>query len=356
MKFTWKFEREFIGFNDKPFMLAGIPLISLMVPFLFGLPFYEALHCLKNGFLIGIVFTAFFWFGDRTIIINLRKRFPQLSQNKKRLLISFVLLSAYTLIGTVLMGKAKLIALHSAGILYQSFWNSFVICFILSIFIITIYEAGYYISKWKETIALAEKLKKESIQSQLEALKNQINPHFLFNSLNTLASIIPEDPKMAVDFVYKLSNVYRNILDLKDKPMDTLAQELEYVENYKYLLQARFGTNLNFEIDVHDACLECYMVPLSIQMLVENAIKHNVISHKKPLHILIQNDGPNSIIIKNNKQLKDQQSEGTGTGLKNINDRYSLTFGKTISIDDSNANFTVKLPLIPIPEYENFSR
>ncbi len=356
MKFTLKFDRHTIGFNDKPFMLMGIPLISLMMPFLFGLPLADAMHCLKGGFFVGIVFTAFFWLGDRTIIIGLRKRFPDLSQNKKRLLISFLLLSAYTMIGTLLMGQAKIIALESMIITKQSFWNSFAICLVLTIFVTTIYEAGYYIFKWKETIALAEKLKKESIQSQLEALKNQINPHFLFNSLNTLASIIPEDPKIAVDFVYKLSKVYRNILDLKDKPMDTLAQELEYVDNYKYLLQARFGTNLNFEIDVHDACLECYMVPLSIQMLVENAIKHNVISHKKPLHILIQNDGRHSIIIKNNKQLKDQQSEGTGTGLKNINDRYSLTFGKTISIDDNIAHFIVKLPLIPIPEYENLNR
>jgi two-component system, LytTR family, sensor kinase len=356
MQFTWKFKREFIGFNDKPFMMVGIPLISLMMPFLFGLPFSDALSCLKEGFFVGIIFTAFFWFGDRTIIIGLRKRFPNLNQNKKRLLLSFVFLSAYTMLGTLLMSQAKSIALESMIMAKQSFWNSFVICFVLTIFVTIIYEAGYYIFKWKETIALAEKLKKESIQSQLEALKNQINPHFLFNSLNTLASIIPEDPKMAVDFVYKLSNVYRNILDLKDKPMDTLAQELEYVDNYKYLLQARFGTNLNFEIDVHDACLDCYMVPLSIQMLVENAIKHNVISHKKPLHILIQNDGSHSIIIKNNKQLKDQQSEGTGTGLKNINDRYSLTFGKTISIDDSGTYFQVKLPLIPIPEYENLNR
>jgi two-component system, LytTR family, sensor kinase len=356
MQFTLKFKREFIGFNDKPFMLVGIPLISLMMPFLFGLSFSDALLCLKSGFIIGIVFTAFFWFGDRTIIISLRKRFPNLSQNKKRLLISFFLLSAYTLLGTFMMVKAKLIAIHSGGMMNKSFWNSFIICFVLTLFITTIYEAGYYIYKWKETIALAEKLKKESIQSQLEALKNQINPHFLFNSLNTLASIIPEDPKMAIDFVYKLSNVYRNILDLKDKPMDTLAQELDYVDNYKYLLQARFGSNINFEIDVHDACLGCYMVPLSIQMLVENAIKHNVISGKKPLHILIRNEGQYSIVIKNNKQLKDQQSEGTGTGLKNINDRYSLTFGKNISIDDNNAYFTVKLPLIPIPEYENLNR
>lgn len=223
----------------------------------------------------------------------------------------------------------------------------FAVSFTSSILVVAIYEAVYFFVRWKQSIAETEKIKKERVSSQLEALKNQVNPHFLFNSLNTLASIIPEDPKRAVEFVQKMSAVYRNILDLNEKQVVTLSEELETLEKYIFLVQTRFPENLTFEMQIDASARERYIVPMSVQNLVENALKHNIISKKKPLHITLRATEEELEVV-NNLQKKISEEQGTGTGLRNIDNRYRLTFGRRIVVEETDRTFGVKIPLITI--------
>lgn len=339
-----------------PFILIGTPVVSIMVTMIFfGISVKEALYCTAINIIPAAICTTVFWLGDRYIILFFRKKFPAFHDVRKRLLYQSVAVLTYTAVMAIpLKGTDEFFKpSFSDTIEHPSYLKSFVACMFATVAITAIYEAAYFIHRWKLSIADAEKLKQQNTQSQLEALRNQINPHFLFNSLNTLASLIPEDPKSAIDFVHKLSHVYRSVLDLKEKTIVTLDEELVYLDNYIYLLKTRFGDNIQFEIEIQSACKTCYLVPLSLQMLLENAIKHNIVSQKRPLLVSIKNEGEQMLVVRNNLQLKEQKTEGTGTGLMNIENRYELTFGVPIEVRQTDSEFSVRLPLIAIAEYES---
>jgi ligand-binding sensor domain-containing protein len=187
------------------------------------------------------------------------------------------------------------------------------------------------------------KRKREQIEFQYHQLQSQINPHFLFNSYNTLLNIIEEKPEIAAEYVEKLSDFYRQILTLKEKDMVTLDEEIRLVQDYFYLLQKRYGNHLLLEIDVHSRFK--YVAPLSLQMLVENAVKHNVISKKYPLKISI-NEKEDRIIIRNNLQPKMHTERSTGFGLKNIKERYAILNNSPVEIEQSETEFMVSIPFV----------
>ncbi|MFM9984173.1 MAG: sensor histidine kinase [Flavobacteriales bacterium] len=355
----WKKHNQWIGFNDVPFILLGAPFISVIVTMIFfGYNISEAIECVGMNLVPSYLSTLIFWLGDRQITIWFRKKFQAPDQWKKRIYLQSITILAYTAVMSIPLLQAKPFFHHpeTAILPHPGFLKSFVACLFATIPICAIYEAAYFISRWKLSVAEAEKLKQQNTESQLEALKNQVNPHFLFNSLNTLVSLISDEPKAAVDFVHRLSHVYRAILDLKEKQVVTLNEELELLDNYNFLLKSRFGENLHFEIRLDDPCTSCYLVPLSLQILVENAIKHNVASAKRPLHIMIYNEGYNRIVVRNNLQPKQQKQESTGTGLLNIQNRFMLTFGMNIEVKETTEDFSVVLPLIPIEEYQSPSK
>jgi LytS/YehU family sensor histidine kinase len=214
-----------------------------------------------------------------------------------------------------------------------------------TIMFIAIYESIYFMHQLKHSVEEQENLKRESIKEQLDALKTQVNPHFLFNNLNTLASLIPENPKYAEKFVQELSKVYRHILDVKDAKTITLKEELDVVQAYSFLLKTRFENNLYIEINVPVEKLQKKIVPLSLQLLIENAVKHNIASSEKPLQInIFTNNG--SIVVDNNLQMKKQIMESTGIGLDNIRNRYKLLSTESVKVVTTENNFTVSIPLI----------
>jgi two-component system, LytTR family, sensor kinase len=220
-------------------------------------------------------------------------------------------------------------------------------CILTTTLVIFIYESAYFYQKWQKVVLEKEHLEKIHLATQLEGLKNQVNPHFLFNSLNTLAYLIPEDQEKSVRFVEKLSKVYRYILDIKDAKLVTVQSEIDFIQSYIFLLKERFGENLIIEIDIPASFLSKELLPLALQILFENAIKHNVISALKPLTIKLYTQNE-KIVVSNNIQPKQQVIDSTGFGLNNISNRYELIAGKKIEIipKDENANFTVKLPLL----------
>ncbi len=204
----------------------------------------------------------------------------------------------------------------------------------------------YSMMRFRERrLAREAELKKEKIESQYEALKSQINPHFLFNSFNTLITIIEENPELGVRYVEQLSDFYRSILQYREKEVIPLEEELQLIRNYFFLLKQRYGDRLDLCIEV-DNPKGWFMVPLSLQMLVENAVKHNVISSDKPLRIYINKDTDHYLKVSNKIQPKRTQEPSTGFGLNSISTRYALLSSRPVEINEKNACFEVRIPLI----------
>lgn len=186
---------------------------------------------------------------------------------------------------------------------------------------------------------------KENIRYQFDLLRNQVNPHFLFNSFNTLISLIEQDQPGAVHYVEKLSDLFRNMLAYREEILITLKEELSLLENYVYLQQQRYRANLSIELNIGDSFMETFIPPLTLQLLVENAIKHNVISTKKPLRIQVFDQG-NHIHVSNPFQPKRQAPPSTGLGLENIQKRYSLLSSQTVETIQNGETFVVRIPLL----------
>jgi two-component system LytT family sensor kinase len=189
-----------------------------------------------------------------------------------------------------------------------------------------------------------EHLKQESLRAQLFSLQQQVSPHFLFNSLSTLKTMVPD--KGTKTYVMQLANVYRYLLTFHDHQRITLKEELGFLTSYLYILQERFEEALQVDIDIREDMLYYYIPPISLQILIENAVKHNIISVDEPLQIQIFTDGLGNLIVNNTYQPKLSVEDSNGKGLQNINERYRLLAGKQINISKSESKFTVTLPLL----------
>ncbi len=219
----------------------------------------------------------------------------------------------------------------------------FILCLII---IMNIADFGIILlSQWRNSLAQAEKYKKESAEFEFEMLQAQINPHFLFNSLNTLSSLVYEDADRSAEFIRKLSDVYRHVLDTRQKELINVSEELSFIDSYIFLLQLRFAKKLNFEVQINEILMDRKIAPLTLQLLIENAVKHNIISDKRPLDIKIYND-EKYIIIENPLQIKASKEKGSQMGLRNISSRYKALCGDEIIISDKDNKFVVKVPII----------
>jgi len=202
-----------------------------------------------------------------------------------------------------------------------------------------------YLSYKKQQIAIEnEALIAENMKSRYETLKSQVDPHFLFNTLNTLNSMIKVDPDKAQEYVQKMSSVFRYTLQNKEET--TLEEELKFTSDYCTLMQIRYGESLSFEFDIDKEYLKYYIIPLSIQLLVENAIKHNVITRRQPLEVKVQTGENGSLVVTNPLQLKKEPEQGEGIGLANLTERYRLRFNREVEVVCTDNIFRVTLPLI----------
>lgn len=233
-------------------------------------------------------------------------------------------------------------------IIERPFWTNswfIILCTMLAIIIV------YSIIKSREkTINKYNRLEREKIRSQLETLRSQINPHFLFNSFNTLISEIEEDPPTAVTYVEKLSDFYRNIVMNREKDLIILEDELNILNDYAFIQQKRYGSAINVNNRVTEQEGKTYYVtPLALQLLIENAIKHNVVSLETPLQIELYVDENEYLVIKNNINKKLQEDKGSRMGLQNIRKRYELISRKSVIVENTNQHFIVKIPLLKTP-------
>lgn len=339
-----------IGFNDGLLIIIGIPLLSFIIPIVFfNCRFNRPPYLTWDKYFTTMIITTVIWLGNRYIMIYSRKKYPVFDEVRRRIIFQSVLMFIFTVTANTVMGiftKNIFADEHAAyfsetDILIHS--NSAAL--FCTIMIIAIYESIYFMHQLRHSVEETENLKRENLAAQLNALRTQVNPHFLFNNLNTLSSIIPEDPKQAVDFVQHLSKVYRHILEVKDEKSISLKDELDLMNAYTFLLKTRFGDNLAVNINVSAEKMQKKIVPLSLQILMENAIKHNIVSAEKPLHIDVFAEN-GSLVISNNLQMKNQINESTGIGLDNIRNRYKLLSDKPVKVTESETNFTVSIPLI----------
>lgn len=211
--------------------------------------------------------------------------------------------------------------------------------------VLLFFGLGYAWTQWKSRRLKQEAdLEKERVQSQLEVLKSQINPHFLFNSFNTLITLIEDEPELATEYVEKLSDFYRSLLQYREKDLIPLQEELELLRNFGFLLEKRFGENLHLEIPYINGQV-AFVPPLTLQILVENAVKHNVISKKKPLKISLEIK-EDKIRITNNLQEKITKEKSTHFGLQSIQSRYDLLDAKEIRIEKTANEFIVTIPIL----------
>ncbi len=193
----------------------------------------------------------------------------------------------------------------------------------------------------------AERLEKENIKAQLTALKNQISPHFLFNNLSILTSLVETDPKLSAEFIKRLSKVYRYILEQSDNERINLKTELEFVETYTFLLKIRFEDKLRIVVDIPEADQLRYSIaPLTLQLLVENAVKHNQMSDEQPLLVYLQSR-ENYLVVVNWIQPRPKNEPSTGLGLQNIINRYKLLTENPVVIIEKDESFIVKIPFLP---------
>jgi two-component system LytT family sensor kinase len=205
-------------------------------------------------------------------------------------------------------------------------------------------SAVFFYTIWRKAVAREQQLREENLRYRYRNLKSQVNPHFLFNSLNTLSEIVYDDAKKADSYIQRLSAIYRYILDNEETDLIPLREELDFVEKYFSLQKERDNGKISLKIDIKDA--DRYrIIPVSLQLLVENALKHNSISLEKPLEVHIYNTDEH-VVVSNTLQRKSIIENSTHTGLSNLRERVKLIMNKEIIVEEKNNRFNVKLPLL----------
>jgi len=285
----------------------------------------------------------FFWKGNQYIVDYWNRKISWLEQPSKRFIVGVISVLIYTPLVIVVLNSSynqiPRVSIKWGGI-------DVLISIGITFFITFFMFAKNFLDNWRKANLDAERMKREQMSTKYESLKNQVNPHFLFNSLNALTNLVYEDQDMAADFIRKLSKVYRYVLDNQSKEVVSLETELAFVNSYLFLQRIRFDDKLKVNIDVKG--YEKTMIPpIALQMLFENAIKHNTIAEEEPLTIDVYVENENMLVIKNNLQKKNIPiEESAGVGLKNVQARFEFLSQTKVEIVETDTEFIVKLPLL----------
>lgn len=332
-------------------ILLWISLITAVFFFLF----FSGERTLK-GFMLTILISSMYSFligiGNGAINEFLNKRIPWSEATTKRtilsvisiLIINFILVYFCNYMNFVVFQKAATTEEFFSGKYNFLNWFMINIALLISAFL----HAKSFMEELKKTSkkeVVEQKLIAKSANAQFETLKNQLDPHFLFNSLNVLSSLIDENPRQAQTFTASMSKIYRYVLEQKDKELVTVEDEIEFAKTYCELLKTRFEDSVDFIFDVKKEDYRKYVVPLSLQLLLENCIKHNYATSSKPLIIKVFSEN-DTLCIENNFQVREQMKESAGIGLANIVQRYSLLTDRNVFIEKSEDYFKVKLPML----------
>ncbi len=301
--------------------------------------------------LVSYLYTFSLWYGNFWFSVYLLNKLPSLEQTRKRLVFNFAFVFIYTLLVVVIV--------EGVVFRYEEGYRAFVLMYLIGVFVTVLVSAIHgsytYFLMLLESVKYQEVLKRSHIESELKALTTQVNPHFLFNSLNTLLTIIYENPDLAARFTQKLADVYRYVLQSKNKEVVTLAEELEFAHNYMFLLKIRFGNNFKGNIDIPEEYHHKTLPVLALQILIENATKHNTVSDHFPLFLEIETVS-DKLVVTNNINLKNSPADTHGTGLENIQNRYRLLGYNGVEVCRGKDKFSVAIPLIEVEVYAGIGR
>lgn len=293
------------------------------------------------------------WEGNRLLSRMIEKRLHSGSLRIHPLVIFFILSHVSTLAAALIAWL--IISFMAPDMQAQSpiaVKLIFVFSFRINLFLNCLHAIVHLLRQYKQKELETEELKHISSQAQLQAIRNQINPHFLFNNLNVLSSLILLKNEEAGTFIEKFSAVYRYILKNQDTELITLNSELEFIQPYIFLLEKRFGEGLKIIVNIPEQFRGYYIVPVALQIVIENALKHNVVSAKKPLKICISVNNEGLLIVENNLQLKEKKESSGQIGLRNIHQRLHLVAGRELGIEQTDSHFRVSIPLIKVDNAE----
>jgi LytS/YehU family sensor histidine kinase len=292
-----------------------------------------------------IMLTIWFvmWYGNEFISHTIDRYVSWLDKPAKRFALGITGSVIFTVLAFVSLAILfKELFNVSIGYGLSTVWISIGVSLIILLFM----QSKQFLYSWRELSIRQEKMRNEILVSRYEVLKNQVNPHFMFNGLNALSSLVYEDQDLAVKYIDQLSKVFRYVLQAGQKEVVTVGEEIETVNSYIFLQKIRFGDNLIVELDLDNVSEKYFLAPLVIQMLIENAIKHNEITSDNPLTVslLIENE---YLVVSNNLQLKNSDlHESTEMGLTNIKARYQSLSNNKVLIDETTTSFKVSIPLI----------
>jgi LytS/YehU family sensor histidine kinase len=298
------------------------------------------------GLLLSVV--IFLWLGNYMITKQLDLWFPWLKYGKKRFFAHLLIGIFYS---TSILNLAYFIfktLLTTEPPTAEQFItiNIFGAIFLLPIF--SIYFSLQFLSHWQSSELEMEKFQKESMRSQLATLKNHLDPHFLFNNLNILSALIDKDRDMSQEFLVRFAQVYRTMLLTKVEDLITLEEEMEFIKSYIYLITTRFEDNIQFKIEIDDEAYFAMLPPLTIQMLLENAIKHNIITEKVPLIITIRNNNSRLEVTNNLNEKPEDLKTKSGTGIKNIIERLKYFTDEEMIMEKTEHEYRVSIPMMEV--------
>lgn len=335
--------------KDLLLKIIFIPLLGISLPLVSGIISYEN-YSLPELVLINAFFilTSFLiWKGCNWIHIKLRPLYRPISSPFSKIAAVSLVSALY---GACIGGLSSMawMQVSREGFSWTGL-NKFLLACIAAVLIFTLVYEILFLTKEREIdTKIVDQLDKERSMAELQALTNEMDPHFIFNSLNTLNHLIINQPEQAHLFNNKLAQVYKYFLINKNRELIPLREELEFIENYFFLLQIRYDNKLHLSKTLPDKSSAVMIPPCSLQILVENAIKHNEFTDEKPLKIHIYiND--HYLKVSNNIKPKPYAVNSTGIGLKNLSSRYKILFHRDIAIETNRENFIVKLPLIASP-------
>ena len=295
-----------------------------------------------------MLYSLSLYFANATIFIYLDKVFKSDRFIPKRIVIGFIASFLVSIVVIFLLRIFEDVLVEGSS--FSAFLNNeemsnYLVAIIVTFFVTLAFHAFYFYKAYTENKVKEQKVIAGTASAQFESLKNQIDPHFLFNSLNVLSSLIEENPENAQKFTTSLSKIYRYVLEQKDKELVPVEEELAFAKTYMNLLKMRFENSITFDLPSDYNNPEAKVVPLSLQLLLENTIKHNVVSEQRPLHIKIYIEN-NYLIVANNLQKKEILQERKGVGLQNIVNRYGLISERKVLVEETQIEFKVKIPIL----------
>jgi sensor histidine kinase YesM len=334
--------------KDFPIMVATmLPMALLMNYFLFGKRYFNEPGVFGWATLVTFILLCFAFFVYGLVAISLRSRFPHDHEMFKRLVISITIFIIMTGVYLSILCRGYDV-FNFMGFEYNeaSFAKCYVTFVVMNIFLTFLNEGVYRFEYYRKNLTETEQLKKEYMQSQLLGLKSQMNPHFLFNGLNTLSCLIQEDAEKAEDFLDHMSKVYRYLLRNNEEQLVELQTEINFIKSYYYLLKARYADALNLSIEVNANCYQQQVPPLTLQMIFENILNLNSVSKNEPLSIEIKT-ADDELIIFNTVQPKLNCTDCFDEGIENIANKFRLLCQKEIVIEETTSERTIRLPLLP---------